>query len=340
MEKQMKKIIGCASFKNATVISNLCLIANAKSGTLDFCRNLGLFILLFFFISCGNPPEHTTEHQLLSIIKENLDNLNDIKSNDKKQLQYFKDLTSKFDGIISFRKGSSIKFISHKSDFKAEYIAQTLENNNFIVLKDVYFTFIGKDACYSFDNITWVSSKSDPNTEVEGIRNDYHFSTQLKDNELTIVYSMGLLQGRNPIYINKKPDRPVIRLSSGLIFSHIDDKMVNADLEKNILFIPKNTLITSSMNVSGNLISSNTEQDKTITLNAIQDIFVYIKGKRFTLSFDKKNWNPNILSFDIKPDIFVTATSENVIHFDIEALANFEKDKISMSIMQLLLKIK
>ena len=313
-------------------------IVNIPGVTMNKLSMIFLIIIALMATSCGSPPENAVETSLLSMIKDNLDTLNTMKTNDEGQLRFFKNLTNKFDGIISFREGSTIKFISKKAEFNEKYIISTLENNKFQIMKDLYVTFEGRDTYYSLDNVTWLSNKTDPNTEDEGVRNDYHFTTSLIGKELVIEYSMGLMQGRKPIYIKKKIKRPVIKLAPDMVFSHIISEKVNADLTKNILFIPKNTIITGTMNVNGNLISSTTSEDKTITLSAKQDLFVYIMGQSFSLSFDRQHWNPNILSFDIKPDVVIRAISGNEIYFDIEAMANYEKDTVSMSIIQLLLR--
>ncbi len=293
-----------------------------------------------FIVSCGAPPENAKETRLLTLINDNLNILNKLKNDDNKLLKYFKEITNKFDGVITFKKGDSINFISKKIEPKPEFFAHTLDGNRFATTKDVYITVNGKETYFSFNNKTWYSNKTDPNLEIEGLRNDYIFESQIRGNEIFITYSMGIMPGRKPIIITKKLERPIVRLKQGLVFSHIDTKKITADLEHIILFIPAGTTLSGMVNVTGNLVSSETQADKSISVKAAQDIFIYLKGRTFTLSFDKMNWNPNIFSFDIRPDVFVSATSDKDIYFDVEAQASFEKNKISMSIIQLLLKLK
>ena len=71
---------------------------------------------------------------------------------------------------------------------------------------------------------------------------------------------------------------------------------------------------------------------------SLQDIFIYVKKKLFSISLDKKKWNVNILSFDINPVFEVKAIEDNRIFFDISVSAVYLKDKISLSILKLLLQ--
>ena len=123
-----------------------------------------------------------------------------------------------------------------------------------------------------------------------------------------------------------------------MVFSNTDDSKITTDLKKVILYIPPGTILLGKVNIDGNLIMSQSMSD-IISIKSLQDMFIYIKGNRFSLSFDKINWNLNILSFKIDPKIEVKAISNNEIFFNVTATAMYEKDKISMSIIKLLLRI-
>ena len=101
--------------------------------------------------------------------------------------------------------------------------------------------------------------------------------------------------------------------------------------------MPSGTILFGKVNINGNLIISQSKSD-IICIKSLQDMYIYIKGKRFSLSFDKINWNLNILSFIIDPKIEVKAISNNEIFFNITATAMYKKNKISMSVIKLFLK--
>jgi hypothetical protein len=136
-----------------------------------------------------------------------------------------------------------------------------------------------------------------------------------------------------------KPDKnkKVVVLKKGMVFaSHIPENETN-NLRDEILYIPANTIISGKFKIDGNIINTQLNGD-TVSIKSIQDIFIYVKKRLFSLSLDKKKWNVNILSFDINPIFEVKAIDDNQIYFDMSVTAIHLKDDISFSIIKLLLR--
>ena len=298
-----------------------------------------LLLLIFIIIfSCGEPPENTPEVNILKLIQDLLNKLNEVKNNDKESLKFFKYITNTFQAIIAFKKDTTINIKSEKATPTKDSFIHSLENNRFMTTKSIYITFEDKETIYSLDNINWYVNKSDANKEIQGIQNDYYFNTEIENNTLTVNYKMAFSIGKAPEIKKPSPGKKIVNLRKDMVFSNTDDSKITTDLKKVILYIPPGTILLGKVNIDGNLIMSQSMSD-IISIKSLQDMFIYIKGNRFSLSFDKINWNLNILSFKIDPKIEVKAISNNEIFFNVTATAMYEKDKISMSIIKLLLRI-
>jgi len=293
-----------------------------------------IFVLLF---SCGGPPADMPETNIIEIISKNINILREIKNNPEKSLKYFKDITNNFNALIAFYKDSSITVLSEETTPNNDDFIYTLNNNEFLVRRGLYITSQDKDVLYSFDKNIWYSNKSDANKEIEGIRNDYYISSKVEGNNIFIKYKMSLAVGRKPIIIKLDKPREIVTLKKDMIFANKDESKITVNLKEKILYIPENTLLKGSVNVTGNLVESQYKKG-LIYIKALQNIYIYIKGMSFSVSFDKRNWNPNILSFDINPDIEVYAKEDNEVFFNVTATAIYDKDKVSMSLVKLFLK--
>lgn len=301
--------------------------------------NSFIVIILFFFItSCGEPPEGVKEIRLVDLIQSELQKLNDFKDDDDKLLNYLKFMTNKFEAVLTFPRDTSIFINSKEASPGKDDFMYTLDRNRFIITRPLYITAEKKDTLYSFDNKTWYNNKSDPNKEIEGIRNNYFFDTKIEGDNIYVNYTMSFSVGRVPLIVELKDEREIVTLEKGMIFSNEDEKLITTDLNKKILFIPEHTIISGDINIHGNLIKSRIIENDLICVKAEQNIYLYIKGKKFSISFDKINWNPNVLSFQIEPTFDVRAIDDKHIFFDLAASAYFHEDKISMSIINLLLK--
>ncbi len=297
-----------------------------------------LLILVFAVTSCGEPPEGTEEVRLIEFIKKNIDILSGIKDDDEKFNQYFKDMSNNLKLILSFEKDTSIIITSEKSNPAPEEFLHSLDNNRFMITKPLYVTFIKKDTLFSFDRKIWYSNYNDAPKNIEGVKNNYFISSKLEDKSLFINYKMAFSLGRNPRIVDFKADREIVTLKKGMVFSDMDKTRINTNLMEKILYVPENTMMSANVNVTGNIISSQLK-DNIITLKAMQNLYFFIRRMMMSFSFDKINWNLNILSFSVDPKVEVYAKDDNHIFMDINAEANYDAKKNSMSLVKLILDL-
>lgn len=294
-----------------------------------------LILLILLIIGCGEPPKGTKEVRLIEFIKENLDLLNQIKDDEKKFLQYFKDVQNNTKIVFSFEKDTFIYIISDKAEPSKDDFLYSLPENSFMVNKPVYVTFFKKETLFSFDKNVWYSSLNDANKEIEGIRNNYFVTTKIENNSLYINYKMAFSLGRNPKIVNFTENREVVTLKKGMVFSSTDPKKINTNLENKILFVPENTLLSGEVKVIGNIINSQSKENQ-ICLKAMQDLYFFVTPRMVSFSFDKKNWNLNLLSFAVEPNIDVYAKENNHVFFNVLATANYNAEQTSFSLLKLL----
>jgi len=295
-----------------------------------------LLIMVFVITSCGEPPEGTEEIKLIEFIKRNIDILSKIKDDKEKFIQYFKDMSNNLRLLLSFEKDTAIYIKSEKINPEPDDFTHTLDNNQFKTIKPLYVTFYKKDTLFSFDKKTWYSNFNDANKEIEGIKNNYFVTSWIEDKSLYINYKMAFSLGRNPKIVDLKEDREIVALKKGMIFSNMDKNKINTDLTEKILFVPENTLLSGYVNVTGNIINSQSKED-IICLKAMQNLYFFIRKMMFSFSFDKVNWNLNLLSFSVDPKVEVYAKDDNHVFFDVTAEANYDATKTSMSLVKLII---
>ena len=300
-----------------------------------------IFLFLVFLIlilsSCLKPSDETKEIKLLNYVDEVLKKVNELKDKPEEQLEYFKNMQNNFQAILAFYKNTEIYINSKEANPSVNDFMYTLDNNKFVIKKPIYFTIEKGGSIYSLDNKTWYLSKSDPNLEIEGVQNDYYFDSKVIDNKFYVNYKMSFSIGRAPKIIKPRRGKKIVTLKKGMIFATQEEEKITSDVTKEILYLPAGTILSGKLNVDGNFIKSDSKDD-VLCIKSLRDLFFYVKKKFFSMSFDKKNWNVNILSFEVEPIFEVKAIEDDHIFFNINVNANYYKDKISFSIINLLLR--
>ena len=115
--------------------------------------------------------------------------------------------------------------------------------------------------------------------------------------------------------IKLKENKPIFSLSKDMVLVDKDVKNTTIDLKKNILYIPENTIFSGNMNINGNIVETNTVNG-FITIKSLRDIFVYVKNKMLSLSFNRKKWSLSILSLKFSPSVTIKSVSDKKIQFD------------------------
>ncbi|MBN2546206.1 MAG: hypothetical protein JXB50_10445 [Spirochaetes bacterium] len=299
-------------------------------------KTLLIFLILIFIItSCGEPPDGTEEIKLILFIKRNIDILNEIKNDEEKFLKYFKDMSNNLRLVLSYEKDTTILIRSKKITPEPDDFIYSLDDNRFMVCKSLYMTFYKKETIFSFDKKIWYSSLNDANKEIEGVRNNYFVNSKIDDKTLYIDYKMAFSPGRNPKTVNFNEARQTVTLKKGMVFSNMDKNKINTNLTEKILYVPQNTMLSGNVNVTGNIINSQSK-DNVICLKAMQNLYFFIRKMMFSFSFDKVNWNLNLLSFSVDPKVEVYAKDDNHVFFDVTAEANYNAEKSSMSLIKLI----
>ena len=252
-------------------------------------RLIILLIILFFLITCGQPPEGIKEVNLINFIQDNLQELNRIKDNKVLQNNFFNNLEDNFNVLFIFQKDSSLNINSKTALPDKNSILYTLDGNKFITGRPLYITSENKEFLISFDNSIWYSPKNDVKNNIEGLSNNYYFETKIEpENKIFIDYKMDFSLGVRPKIFKVNKNKPVVRLKKGMIFADKDEKKVTVDLKEKILFVPEKTMISGRINVEGNLVDSKTTGEGVIKIKALQSLFIYFYKMKLSLSFDKK----------------------------------------------------
>ncbi len=280
-------------------------------------------IIVFIFASCGEPPKDTKEIGLLSWIINMIPRLNAVKDDKIGRKNLSKELENTVD-IISFYKDLAINIKS--SEEKTSDFMYSIENNSFYSKKAMYVTFSDNKMFVSFDKTNWVvfnfsltlSSNGDDEDKPENFKSDYKIDYNLDKSQksLEIIYSISFTPTDTMQTIILKEDKPVFSLKKDMILVDKEIKNTTIDLKKNILYIPENTTFTGNMSVKGNIIETRTDGEY-IVIKSLKDIFVYVKNKMISLSFNRKKWSFSILSLKFSPTVTIKSVDDKKIQFDI-----------------------
>lgn len=296
-------------------------------------------IMVILLISCGQPPEGTQEVNLLKFIYDQLVRLDEIRNDKLKQRDYFKNMMDNFNALFVFKNGSLLIINSQEAVPDETTIAYTLKNNQIKINKSLYITNENKEMVISFDKVNWYSTKSDAKKNIEAIKNNYTFNPVYDDAlRLSVNYKMAFSLGDNPVKVTINKNKNYAELKKGMIFSNKDEKLINIDLTKTVLYVPQNTVIYGSLKTQGNLIESYTTKDGVVSIKSMMDIFIYFNNMRLSMSFDKSKWDVSVLSFEIDPVFNIKAVEDNKIFFDINTTAIYDENKKSLSVVKLLLR--
>jgi hypothetical protein len=296
---------------------------------------LSLIVLSVLF-SCVKPSENTERKNILIFLKDTLDTFNKLKNDDKKRNDYAKNLMDGIKEILVLNKNTTFTVTSREAKPGNDVLAYTLNKNQFIVKKPIYITFEKNNLIFSLDNKIWYSSKNDIYKNIESMKQDINYETKVDNNNFYLDYDMTFKIGKTPLIVKSPDGKKVFTLKKDMIIASPDEKNINIDLKKAVLYIPNNTIIDGKMDVIGNIIESKNDGEK-ITLKMLTDLYIFIKNKMFSLSFDNQNWNINIFYFNIDPKLEIKAVEDNKISYDIKIKANYQDSEVSFSILSLLL---
>lgn len=288
-------------------------------------------ILSMFLTSCFKPSSNTPHRDIITWAKLIIDRLNGAKNNSDAQKKLSKELMEN-DSVLDIYKGT--KFIIESNDLIKSDLLHAIGGNSFIVKRAAYVTFDKNQFWISFNNKNWYLYQFDPlNTnpnnvdpDKQNFLPDYNFKYKIdKDNNsMEVEYSFAFLENHRAKLEKLKAEKAVVNLGPNMVLADKDSNKLTYDLTKVILYIPENTVIKGKFFFSGNVLTANNETDK-IEINFIRDIFIYIKNRMISMSFDNVNWNVNLLSFRLEPKITTVSDEKNNIIFNFNVNLNYIK---------------
>lgn len=274
-------------------------------------------------MSCLAPAKDVPKERYSSFLKRMLLEVN-------KEEKSSPSLIEKYEGIIVFKKGDTISLESFTPANNQDAIILTTNNNNMIINQSMFITRDKKKFLFSLDGDNWVSFD-----EEEKIERKIFFDTRQFENSIQIRYSMAFLPSETFSAVKMKFDKKIVSLEKGLVFHNQDESIINSNLDEVILYLPKDTLLNMNFSINGNLLKSNSINNQ-VKIEAVRDMYIYIKNKSVSLSFDQDTWTSNILGFDVSNTAHIQSLNnkEILIMFDIKAV--YDKDSVSFSLLKFL----
>ena len=225
--------------------------------------------------------------------------------------------------LLGLYKENSIN-LRTKEELTSNFI-QTTDNNSIVLKRPLYVTKRFGRLYGSSDGKEWLYIK--PSNRKKIFKIDYKIETQLDENKETLDVFLTAAVNIDDELLTKKDikiDKPIIELDPTVLLLKKGEKPKIPNLNKNIIYLPENTILTSEFNVTGNVIEGGIS-DSSIKLTALRDMFFYNNKKTFNVSFDRDNWKSAIHRFKVKKD-FELSSAENEIKFKVNLSLNY-KDK-------------
>ena len=157
---------------------------------------------------------------------------------------------------------------------------------------------------------------------------DYEFNSKINEkNDRIDIYYTNAISVKKELknVIEFKKNKPIHKLDSGMTLSTNDKESLSIDLQKEILYIPKDTIFSGELKIIGNVFESKKTPDALI-ITAMRNIYLYINKKILNLSFDQQTWGlSTILSVKFSRYLLVKSKDKNRIHFCLNVELSFKE---------------
>lgn len=221
--------------------------------------------------------------------------------------------------VLSWNQDEEIVFTSKDFSPNTEHFVVSIPGNKFRTTKPIYVTNGPKNEfLYSLDNKTWYRTRNDNEKKIENLHIDffYDISKDKNNKRLSIVHRTAAKIGANPVPESFRNKRTIVPLEAGKHYSHTDKKMVNVNLDDNILYLPPGTILKGNLILTGNLLFSRLSASQ-FNMKALRDLFLYRKGFMFAVSFNNRDWNNGLLSFDIDFAMDLYSPEKGALEMDV-----------------------
>ena len=288
-----------------------------------------VLILFAFLVSCKVPSKDLQATNFLEWADSILNKLNNIDFNDfdkKAKIDFLKGEIFSKKQLIGFYKDNSINFYT-KEELSSDFI-QTLDNNSIILKKPIYITKKLGKIYLSSDGEEWFYVK--PSDRKKVFNFNHKIETQLDENKENLDVFLTFAVDVNEEFLTKTDktvDKPIVEFDPTVLAFNKGDKNRKKfpNLNKNIVYVPENTILKYDINITGNILNVGKEED-SIKTTALRDIYFYNNKKIFNLSFDRDKWDFSLHRVKFDKDRDVT-TKENEVNFILNISLNY-KDKI------------
>lgn len=289
--------------------------------------------ILSIIFSCGSPSEEIKDYPLTDLVGDYLSRLNEVRKKKERESLFGEEL-KKINNIVCIDKSSSIVVNSREADKKDGTIISTIPGNRFVVNEGFYLTtkriltlmpfeLYSVRAYISPDNVNWYAINGGDDT----LQSHYYFDTEKLSAEkgVAVTYSYSFSYSEKLKKSKIKGDKKLIQLTPGSVYLSSYEERVTADLEEHILYIPEGTVLAGFVDIKGNLLEAGAVSEG-IKFSFLRDIFVYLRNKIFSISFDRMDWGVSILSFSLNDHIEISYEKEGQLDLKLGVNANYKGD--------------
>jgi hypothetical protein len=292
--------------------------------------SLPLFILLtaavaLMGISCGRPSPDAQTVNVLEWTDSMIERANEISGNVEAFRTFYKKNTEA-KRVYEMLEGTRMIIRSKEGNTVPGALMRTLEDNTVILERPIYVTEGKKnEALVSTDGETWYTTRNDIDLEIDNFVSHYHFETDYRSEDLfmEIEYDFAMTFNDSRTEERVRGRRDVEVLEAGMVFKDsANDARENYNLRRNIVYLPEGTKISIDFLIEGNLLTSR-DVGGAMKVEFLRDMYFFRDGVMFGLSWNNRDWDLPILSFEFDPLLLVEAVEDDYVEVVFGMLLNY-----------------
>ena len=265
--------------------------------------------------SCGRPSPEAETVNILEWSHSMIERANEISGNVEAFRTFYK-RNSEAKRVYEMLEGTRVVIKSRRGDTVPGALLRTLEDNTVVLEQPIYVTEGKKnEALVSTDGETWYTTRNDLDLEIDNFVSYYHFDTDYRPEDLfmEIEYDFAMTFNDDKTEERVRGRREVSVLEAGMVFKDsADDSRENYNLRRDIVYLPEGTKISIDFLIEGNLLTSR-DRDGAMRVEFLRDMYFFRDGILFGLSWDNRNWDLPIFSFEFDPLLLVEAVTDDYI---------------------------
>lgn len=265
--------------------------------------------------SCGRPSPNAETVNILDWSHSMIERANEI-SGDVEAFRSFYKRNNEAKRVFEMTEGTRMIIRSREGKTVPGALMRTLEDNTVILERPIFVTEGKKnEALVSTDGETWYTTRNDIDLEIDNFVGHYHFETDYRPEDLFIEieydFALTFNDGRTEERVRGRRDVTV--LEAGMVFKDsADDDRENFNLKRSIVYLPAGTKISIDFLIEGNLLTSR-DIAGDMKIDFLRDMYFFRDGILFGLSWNNRDWNLPVLSFEFDPLLLVEAIEDDYI---------------------------